>query len=315
LPAAIATGNLELRPFSVVHSLIYDEQKQRATGVKVIDANDKSSTEYYAKLIFLNAGTLNSTLVLLNSNSRRFPNGLGNDSGVLGHYLMDHNYRAHFGATFHGLTDKYYTGRRPTGVYIPRFRNVGSDVQRFLRGYAFAAGGSRRQGDVPQNAIGRDLKMAMQTPGNWDLWMTGMGECLPYFENRVRLSSHETDAWGIPQLSIDCEYKDNELAMLKDILETGGEMLENAGFKNVEAYDGSDAPGLGIHEMGTARMGRDPQSSILNAHNQVWSAKNVFITDGSCMTSNACQNPSLTYMALTARAVNFAVQELKRMEL
>jgi choline dehydrogenase-like flavoprotein len=315
LPAAIATGNLELRPFSVVHSLIYDEQKQRATGVKVIDANDKSTTEYFAKLIFLNAGTLNSTLVLLNSNSRRFPNGLGNDSGVLGHYLMDHNYRAHFGATFHGLTDKYYTGRRPTGVYIPRFRNVGSDVQRFLRGYAFAAGGSRRQGDVPEGAIGRDLKMAMQTPGNWDLWMTGMGECLPYFENRVRLSSHETDAWGIPQLSIDCEYKDNELAMLKDILETGSEMLENAGFKNVEAYDGSDAPGLGIHEMGTARMGRDPQSSILNAHNQVWSAKNVFITDGSCMTSNACQNPSLTYMALTARAVNFAVQELKRMEL
>jgi choline dehydrogenase-like flavoprotein len=315
LPAAIATGNLELRPFSVVHSLIYDEQKQRATGVKVIDANDKSTTEYFAKLIFLNAGTLNSTLVLLNSNSRRFPNGLGNDSGVLGHYLMDHNYRAHFGATFHGLTDKYYTGRRPTGVYIPRFRNVGSDVQRFLRGYAFAAGGSRRQGDVPEGAIGRDLKMAMQTPGNWDLWMTGMGECLPYFENRVRLSSHETDAWGIPQLSIDCEYKDNELAMLTDILETGSEMLENAGFKNVEAYDGSDAPGLGIHEMGTARMGRDPQSSILNAHNQVWSAKNVFITDGSCMTSNACQNPSLTYMALTARAVNFAVQELKRMEL
>jgi choline dehydrogenase-like flavoprotein len=264
----------------------------------------------------VNAGTLNTTLILLNSTSSRFPNGLGNDSGALGHYLMDHNYRAHLGGSYEGMQDQYYSGRRPTGVYIPRFRNVGKDVQQnFLRGYAFAAGGSRRSGGDIEGAIGQSLKSEMQKPGDWDLWMTGMGECLPYEENRVYLSKDKKDAWGIPQLEIDCEYKTNETEMLKDILDTGAEMLEKAGFTNIEAYDGEEAPGLGIHEMGTARMGRDPKTAVLNAHNQVWGAKNVFITDGACMTSSACQNPSLTYMALTARAADYAVRELNKQNL
>ena len=229
---------------------------------------------------------------------------------------MDHNYRAHLGGSYEGLQDKYYFGRRPAGVYLPRYRNVGNDKQEnFLRGYAFAAGASRRMGSATDEMLGADLKAAMQTPGVWDLWMTGMGECLPYFENKVSLSPDKKDAWGMPLLEIDCEYKDNELAMLKDILDSGAEMLEKAGFVNIEAFDGGDAPGLGIHEMGTARMGRDPKTSVLNAHNQVWAAKNVFVTDGACMTSNACQNPSLTYMALTARAADFAVEELKKRNL
>jgi choline dehydrogenase-like flavoprotein len=316
LPAARKTGNLTLRSLAVVHSIIYDEHRQKAIGVRVIDAVDNSSTEYFAKIIFVNAGTLNTTLLLLNSTSSRFPNGFGNDSGVLGHYLMDHNYRAHLGGSYEGFQDQYYAGRRPTGVYIPRFRNVGKDIQQdFVRGYAFAAGGYRRGGDLTGQELGADLKSAMQKPGVWDMWMTGMGECLPYADNKVSLSTDKTDAWGIPQLVIDCEYKDNERQMLKDILTSGAEMLERAGFKNIEAYDGGDAPGLGIHEMGTARMGRDPKTSVLNAHNQVWSAKNVFITDGACMTSNACQNPSLTYMALTARAADYALGELKKMNI
>jgi choline dehydrogenase-like flavoprotein len=313
LPAARATGNLTLRPFSVVHAIIYDEQSQKAKGVRVIDAQDHSTTEYFAKVIFVNAGTLNSTLLLLNSTSSRFPDGFGNDSGALGHYLMDHNYRAHLGGSYDGFHDQYYSGRRPTGVYIPRFRNVGNDVQqKFLRGYAFAAGGSRRAGSAHDGMIGVELKSAMQKPGMWDLWMVGMGECLPYYENKVTLSKDKKDAWGMPQLEIDCEYKRNELEMLKDILASGAEMLENAGFVNIEAYDGGEAPGLGIHEMGTARMGRDPKTSVLNEFNQVWTARNVFVTDGACMTSNACQNPSLTYMALTARAADHAVREMRR---
>jgi choline dehydrogenase-like flavoprotein len=313
LPAAKATNNLTLRPFSVVHSIIYDEQKNKAMGVRVIDANTKQTTEYYAKIIFLNAGTINSTLVLLNSTSNHFPNGLGNTNDVLGHYLMDHNYRGHFGASYDGFQDSYYYGRRPTGIYIPRFRNVGDDKQKdFIRGFAIAAGGSRRQGNVTDDTIGANLKEQMTEAGQWDMWMTGMGECLPYYENKVSLSKDEKDDWGIPQLEIDCEYKANELTMLKDILSSGSEMLERAGFKNIEAYDDNQAPGLGIHEMGTARMGKDPKTSILNEHNQIWDVKNVFVTDGACMASTACQNPSLTYMALTARAANFAVDEMKK---
>ncbi|MBT1711983.1 GMC family oxidoreductase [Fulvivirgaceae bacterium PWU5] len=316
LPAARATGNLTLRPHAVVHSIIYDDATQKAKGVRVIDALTHETTDYFARIIFVNAGTLNTTLLFLNSTSSRFPNGFGNDSGVLGHYLMDHNYRARFEGSHDGYQDQYYSGRRPTGVYIPRFRNVGNDKQKsFLRGYAIAAGGSRRQGSVDGDMLGIQLKEAMQKPGVWDLWMNGMGECLPYRDNKVTLSPDQKDAWGIPQLKIDCEYKTNELEMLKDILATGAEMLENAGFKNVEAYDDGATPGLGIHEMGTARMGRDPKTSVLNAHNQVWGARNVFVTDGACMTSNACQNPSLTYMALTARAVDYAISELKKMNL
>jgi choline dehydrogenase-like flavoprotein len=316
LPAARATGNLTLQPFSVVHSIIFDDQKQKAKGVRVIDAQTNQVTEYFAKIIFINAGTLNSTLILLNSVSSRFPKGFGNDSGVLGHYLMDHNYRGHISAEHHGFSNEYYFGRRPAGVYIPRYRNVGNDKQSsFVRGFAFAAGVTRRAGNAENNSIGAAFKEALTEPGPWDLWMTGMGECLPYHDNMISLSETQKDNWGIPLLEIDCEYKQNEVAMLDDILASGAEMLDKAGFRNIEAIDSKQAPGLGIHEMGTARMGRDPQTSILNEHNQVWGSKNVFVTDGACMTSNACQNPSLTYMALTARAVDFAVEELKKQNL
>ena len=312
LPAAKDTGNLTLRPFSVVHSIIYDEQKQKAKGVRIIDTNTKEEMEFYAKIIFVNAGTLNTALLLFNSTSSRFPNGFGNDSGVLGHYLMNHNYRGQLGASYEGFQDQYFSGRRPAGVYMPRYRNVGQDVQKtFSRGYAFAAGGSRRSGET-NDLIGAALKEAPAKPGPWDFWMTGMGECLPYAENKVYLDKSKTDAWEIPQLAIDCTYKENELAMLKDILASGAEMLEKAGFKDIRIHDTEQAPGLDIHEMGTARMGLDQKTSILNKYNQVWGAKNVFISDGACMTSSACQNPSLTYMALTARAADFAVSALKR---
>ncbi len=312
LPAAKATGNLTLRPFSVVHSIIYDEAKHKATGVRVIDAESKKMTEYYARIIFLNAGTINTALVLLNSTSSRFPDGLGNSNDVLGRYLMDHNYRAQIEASHDGFQDQYYYGKRPTGIYIPRFRNLGNDVQKdFIRGFAFAAGGSRRSGEATGDSLGAAFKDQLSEAGPWDMWMTGMGECLPYFENRVTLNKDKKDAWGIPLPEIDCEYKTNEINMLKDILDTASEMLEKAGFKHIQAYDSEQAPGLGIHEMGTARMGKDPKTSVLNRHNQIWDVKNVFVTDGACMTSSACQNPSLTYMALTARAANYAVEELK----
>jgi choline dehydrogenase-like flavoprotein len=316
LPAARATGNLTLMPFSVVHSIIYDDDTQRAKGVRVINAETNQSAEYFAKIIFVNAGTINSTALLMNSKTARFPNGLGNDSGALGHYLMDHNYRGRLGGEYEGFKDQYYFGRRPTGVYIPRYRNVGKDVQSaFKRGYAFACGASRGTGNVHEENIGAEFKEALTEAGNWGMWMTGMGECLPYYDNKISLSATKTDKWGMPLIEIDCEYKENEVNMLKDMLESGAEMLEKAGFKNIETTDTKQAPGLGIHEMGTARMGRDRKTSVLNEHNQVWGAKNVFVTDGSCMTSNACQNPSITYMALTARAVSFAVDELKKMNL
>ena len=316
LPAAKATNNLTLRPFSVVHSIIYDATKNKATGVRVIDANTKQVTEYFSKIIFINAGTINTTLVLLNSTSDQFPNGLGNTNNVLGHYLMDHNYRGQMGGSYDGFKDSYYYGRRPTGIYIPRFRNVGNDAQKdFIRGYAIAAGGSRNTGDVTNDTIGASFKEQLTEPGDWNMWMTGMGECLPYYENKISLSKDKKDEWEIPQVVIDCEYKANETNMLKDILSSGSEMLERAGFKNIYTNDNNEAPGLGIHEMGTARMGKDPKTSVLNEHNQVWDVKNVFVTDGACMASNACQNPSITYMALTARAANFAVDELKKMNL
>jgi choline dehydrogenase-like flavoprotein len=313
LPAARATNNLTLRPFSVVHSIIYDATKNRATGVRVIDSETKKMTEYYSKVIFLNAGTINSTLILLNSTSTKFPQGLGNTNDVLGRYLMDHNYRGRMYATHEGFKDSYHFGRRPTGIYIPRFRNVGNDTQKdFQRGFAFAAGGFRATGNYANDVIGASLKEQLSEVGPWGMWMTGMGECLPYHENKVTLSKDKKDSWGIPQVEIDCEYKTNELNMVKDILTSGSEMLEKAGFINIETSDSKEAPGLAIHEMGGARMGKDPKTSILNGHNQLWDVKNVFVTDGACMASSACQNPSLTYMALTARAASYAVEELRR---
>jgi len=316
LPAARATGNLTLMPFSVVHSIIFDEEKQRAKGVRVINAETGEATEYFAKIIFVNGGTINSTMILLNSTSRRFPNGMGNDSGVLGHYLMDHNYRGRLNAEYEGYQDQYYFGRRPNGVYLPRFRNVGKDKQTaFLRGYAYAAGGSRQTGNVHDETIGAGLKKAMSEAGAWSMWMTGMGEHLPNYENKISLSKTEKDKWGVPLVEIDCEYRENEIKMTEDILNSGAEMFEKAGFKNIQIHNSMQAPGLAIHEMGTARMGRDQKTSVLNAHNQVWGAPNVFVSDGACMTSNACQNPSLTYMAMTARAANYAVEELKKRNL
>ncbi|MBL7698696.1 MAG: GMC family oxidoreductase [Chitinophagaceae bacterium] len=316
LPAARATGNLTLVPFSVVHSIIFDEEKQRAKGVRVINAETGEATEYFAKVIFVNGGTVNSTILLLNSTSQRFPNGMGNDSGVLGHYLMDHNYRGRINASHDGFKDQYYFGRRPAGTYLARFRNVGKDKQPdFLRGYAYACGAGRGTGSSPDETIGAGLKQSLSEAGEWGMSMTGMGEHLPYFENKISLSKTEKDKWGIPLAEIDCEYRQNEDNMTKDILNSAAEMLEKAGFKNITTYDTHQAPGLAIHEMGSARMGRDQKTSVLNAHNQVWGAKNVFVTDGACMTSTGCQNPSLTYMAMTARAANFAVEELKKRNL
>jgi choline dehydrogenase-like flavoprotein len=315
LPAAMSTNNLTLRPFSVVHSIIYDEEKGRATGVRIIDAETKQLEEYYANIIFVNAGTLNSTLILMNSTSDRFPNGLGNDSGVLGHYLMDHNYRGRLRADVDGFMDKYYFGRRPTGTYLPRFRNIGDDVQEsFLRGYAYSVFASRKIGntEASETSFGADYKEKLTDPGPWSVSMGGMGEHLPDYSNHVKLSKDKKDEWGMPILDIDCEYKTNEMNMIKDILDSGAEMLDKAGFKNIEKVDSEEAPGLAIHEMGTARMGKDPKTSILNGFNQMHAVKNVFITDGSCMSSSACQNPSITYMALTARAVDYAVNEMKK---
>jgi len=315
IPAAIATGNMTLRPFSVVHSVIYDEQKQRAVGVRVIDADTKETFEYFARVIFVNASTINTTLVLLNSTSSRFPNGLGNDSGVLGHYLMCHNYRGRVFGEYEGMKDKYYYGRKPTGTYLPRFRNFGSDVQeKFVRGYSYSGGASRGAGNVDSNTepIGAEFKEKLTEPGPWRFGLTGMGECLPYEDNKITLSKNQKDEWGMPLVEISCEYKENELNMLEDLLNCGAEMLEVAGFKNIRKNDSKQAPGLDIHEMGTARMGKDPKTSILNGHSQMHAVKNVFVTDGACMTSSACQNPSITYMALTARAVDYAVSELKK---
>ncbi len=318
LPAATKTGNMTLRPNSVVHSVIYDEQKNKAVGVKVIDAVTKEEIDFFAKIIFLNASTLGSTFILLNSVSSRFPNGLGNTSDQLGRNLMDHQYRAGAEGSFEGFEDSYYVGRRPNGIYIPRFRNVGKDKRNdYIRGFGYqgaASRGSWARG-VAELSVGADLKQQMQQPGGWSLGITGFGECLPYSENRITLNRNEKDPFGLPMMVVDAEWKQNEKAMREDMKTAAAEMLEAAGFKNVHTYDAPNNIGLGIHEMGTARMGKDPKTSVLNKWNQVHDAPNVFVTDGSFMTSSACQNPSLTYMAFTARAANHAVEELKKQNL
>lgn len=316
LPAAYETGNMTLRPYSIVQSVIYDDKKGKAIGVRVIDSETKEAIEYYSKVIFLNAGTLNTTAILLNSKSDRFPEGLGNEQDILGRYLMDHDYRGRVSGTHDGFRDKYYYGKRPTGCYIPRFRNYKDDKQeKFLRGYAAGFGASRfgdglEKSELP---IGADFKDKMFELGTWRGGMHTMGEHLPYHDNRVTLSKDKTDDWGMPLLEIDCEYKENEDNMTEDAINAGAEMLEAAGFKNINTNKLDNwNPGLSIHEMGTARMGKDPKTSILNKFNQIHSVKNVFVTDGACMTSSACQNPSMTYMAITARAANYAIAELKK---
>jgi len=315
MPAAQKTGNLAIKVNAVVHSIIYDDIKQKATGVRVIDAVTKKVTEYFAKFIFLNAGSINSNLILLNSTSKRFPNGLGNDSGVLGHYIMTHNYRVSASGTFNGLQDSYYYGRRPSGLYMPRFRNFGKDRQtHFKRGYALACF-STRQGwsrGIDMDGIGSSFKEELSEPGPWNFNAIAMGEMLPYKDNRVWLDKDEKDRWGMPVLHTDVSWHENENIMAKDAVEQLYEMLEKAGLTNIQSADNHQAPGRDIHEMGGCRMGSDPKTSILNKWNQLHAVKNVFVTDGACMTSAGCQNPSLTYMAITARAAHYAVSELKK---
>jgi choline dehydrogenase-like flavoprotein len=306
------TGNMTLRPHSVVHSIIYDEKKQKASGVRVIDANTKETMDFYADIIFLNAAALNSNLVLLNSTSSRFPNGLGNDSGVLGKYVAFHNYRASISGDYEGFLDSTTDGRRPNSGYIPRFRNVYQQETDFLRGYA-AGFGANRQTYNDRNGMGESLKAGLLETkyGNWSVGSHMMGETIPKESSYVALDKTQKDPFGIPMLKINVGYDDNDEKMIKDYIEQVSEMFESAGFKNVKAHDGKRNPGNDIHEMGGVRMGKDPKTSMLNKFNQLHACKNVFVTDGACMTSTSTQNPSLTYMALSARAVDHAVKEMK----
>jgi choline dehydrogenase-like flavoprotein len=316
IPWAAKTGNLTLRPDSVVHSIIYDESKGKASGVRVIDRLTKKTTDYFAKIIFVNASCLNTNLVLLNSTSRRFPNGLGNDSGLLGKYVAFHNYRGYMSATIDGPEDKYYYGRRPTQPMMPNFRNVHKQEMDFLRGYMTFFSATRSNGAAYQgDAIGADYKDSLTEPGGWGVFMMMQGETIPKDSNHVRLSTDKKDDWGIPQLITSVAYDSNDEKSMKDFLEQGAEMLTKAGCKNIDTKDSQQAPGLDIHEMGGVRMGRDPKTSLLNEWNQLHHCKNVFVTDGACMTSTSTQNPSLTYMAITARAANHAVGELKKRNL
>lgn len=316
LPAANATGNLTIRPYSIVNSIIYDDKKGKATGVRIIDAETNEHIEFYAKIIFCNASTLSTTQILLNSVSGRFENGLGNDSGELGHNLMDHTYRVGAMGRVEGHEDKYYKGRRPNGIYIPRYVNIDETTKtdKFVRGFGYQGGGSRSNWSAGANLeqFGEEFKDSLMKPGPWEFFITGFAECLPYHENKVSLDKENIDKWGQPTLAIDCEFKENEKAINRQIKSDAVEMLEKAGMKDIVGFDNEHEPGYGIHEMGTARMGRDPRTSVLNGTNQIHAAKNVFVTDGACMTSSSCVNPSLTYMALTARAAKHAISELKK---
>ena len=317
LPAAVATGRLTLMPFQIVSEVIYDKDRKRATGVRVVDAVTEKTIEYSAKVIFLCASTLNSTWLLMRSATDVWPGGLGSSSGELGHNLMDHHFRLGAAGDIEGMDDKYYYGRRPTGFYIPRFRNVAGDKRDYLRGFGYQGSASREEWGraVAELGIGAAFKDAAAQPGGWTIGATAFGEMLPNHANKITLDTTKKDKWGLPVLNIDCATGENEARMRKDMTADMAEMLTAAGVKNVRTYDGGYFPGMGIHEMGTARMGRDPKSSVLNSHNQVWDALNVFVTDGSAMTSASCVNPSLTYMALTARAAEFAVNELTKRNL
>jgi len=314
LPAATATGNMSLRPNSIVTEVLYDPETRKASGVRVQDAETGDVQEYYAKIVFLNASALGSTWILMNSKSEYFPDGMGNASGELGHNLMDHHFKAGAEGDYDGFDDKYYSGRRPNGIYVPRFRNISEKHPDFIRGYGYQGGASREEWRtaVAELGIGAELKQQIQKPGKWKMGLMGFGEMLPYHENKVTLDYSKTDKHGNATFIFDCEFKENEFEMRKDMQSSAAEILETAGLNNVKTYNDVGGPGLGIHEMGTARMGRDPKTSVLNKWNQVHDVKNVFVTDGACMTSSACQNPSLTYMALTARAADFAVKELKK---
>jgi choline dehydrogenase-like flavoprotein len=313
IPAAFQTGNLTLRPYSIVSEIIFDDKTQKATGVRVIDTLTKEVFEYYARIIFINASTIATAGILLNSKSDRFPNGFGNDSGELGHNLMDHHSSAGAQGTHDSFKDFYYKGRRPAGFLIPRFRNLNNNEDLgYLRGFNIQGDGERAEwrNQQAETGFGADFKRHLTSPGPWSIWMAGWGECLPYHDNQVTLSDKK-DQWGLPLLSMDFSFRDNETKMMEDIKTVSEQMLDKAGFKDVGGFNYHKPGGATVHEMGTARMGRDHRSSVLNGNNQLHSVPNVFITDGSFMTSSACQNPSLTYMALTARACEFAVRELK----
>ncbi|WP_136467806.1 GMC oxidoreductase [Flagellimonas onchidii] len=316
LPVAERTGNMTLRPDSIVHEIIYDPDTKKATGVKVIDRVTKETYEFKAKVIFLCASAVASTSILMQSKSDRFENGLGNDSGELGHNIMDHHFLVGASGKMDGFDDKYYKGRKPNGIYVPRFRNIGgnSTMKDFVRGYGYQGGAGRGNYEdlVAEASFGKDYKDAVLTPGGWNMNMLAFGEILPYHDNKMIMDYNKLDQWGLPTVTFDAEIKENELNMRKDMQDQAVQMLEKAGARDIQPYDRPYALGLGIHEMGTARMGRDPKTSVVNGNNQVHACKNVYVTDGAFMTSSACVNPSLTYMAFTARAAYHAAQELKK---
>ena len=314
LPAAMATGNFTLRPWSIVTKILYDKDTKKAKGVEVLDAETNKTYEYFAKIIFLNASTFNSAWILMNSATDIWPDGLGSSSGELGHNIMDHHLGVGASGTVDGYDDKYYYGRRANGVYIPQFRNILGDKRDYIRGFGYQGGASRDgwSRSVAELSIGGDYKDALSEPGGWGMGIGGFGEILPYHENKMTLDKTKKDAWGLNVIAFDAEWKENERKMRIDMKNDAIEMLQAAGLKDVKGHDGDGTIGRGIHEMGTARMGNDPKTSVLNKWNQVWDAPNVFVTDGSFMVSANCVNPSLTYMAITARAADHAVSELKK---
>jgi choline dehydrogenase-like flavoprotein len=314
LPAAQKTGNLTLETDKIVTQVLYDKNKKRATGVEVIDAHTNKTYQYFSTIVFVCASTFNSTWVLMNSATDVWPEGLGSSSNALGRNVMDHHFKIGASGVVEGFEDKYFYGYRPTGIYIPRFRNIYDDKRDYLRGFGYQGGASRTGWNrmVAELSIGADLKESLTEPGDWRILLLAFGEMLPNPDNKITLNKNKKDKWGLPVLDMNVELKENEQRMRKDMVADAEEMLTNTGVKKVEPFDWGYAVGMGIHEMGTARMGRDPKTSVLNGNNQVWDAPNVFVTDGACMTSSSCVNPSLTYMALTARAVDFAVKELKK---
>ncbi len=312
LPAAYDTGNMTIKSHAIVESIIYDEQKNKAVGVRVIDSNTHDTEEYFARVIFLCASTLSSTGLLLNSKTSRFSDGLANSSGVLGHYLMDHHKNIGGSGIVEGYEDRIDWGFRPAGLTIPQFRNLKEQEMDFLRGYGLWGGATRGGINSKQVGIGSDFKQKATTPGPWSMSLYGYGECLPYYDNKVELDSNHKDQWGLPQLKITAEFKENEMIMRKDMKAQVGEILEVAGLKDIQVTEGSHIPGDSVHEMGTARMGRDPKTSVLNSYNQCHDVPNLFVTDGSCMPSSGNKSPSLTYMALTARACDYATKQMKK---
>jgi choline dehydrogenase-like flavoprotein len=316
LPAARRTNRLTVKTRAIVAEVLYDAERQRATGVRVIDALTGGTTEYHARIIFLNASTVGTNAILLNSVSTRFPNGLGNDSGTLGRYVMDHHHQVGASGRAEGLgfDQQYYFGRRANGIYIARYRNLGTDRRGYLRGFGYQGGAGRAgwQRLVAETGFGAELKERATQPGPWTMGLVGFGECLPYEDNRITLDPSRRDHWGLPQVVFDVTFRENERLMRQDMAQDAAEMLEAAGLKQVSTYQHEPVPGGAIHEMGGVRMGRDPKTSMLNAFNQLWAVPNVFVTDGAAFPSVACQNPSLTFMALTARAADYAVREAKR---